>query len=199
MELNAEDVSVLILSDDLVSEDEIDAGMFANLVYVQDIIRDKVEANPEFDVGSIDVIAEINDPKHHDVVSSYSVKNVVISNRFISKMITQIGEKDAIFNFYQDILEYDSDSADGYESKEVYVKKAKDFFAGLPAASTSDKLIRGVFDASYNPDIAPEKQNISILLGIVKQDGEILLFSGDQTAIDVKVEPTDKVIVFSNH
>ena len=199
LELNAEDVSVLILSDDLVQEDEIDAGMFANLVYVQDIIRDKVEANPDFDVGSIDVIAEINDPKHHDVVSSYSVKNVVISNRFISKMITQIGEKDAIFDFYQDILEYDSDDEGGYESKEVYVKKAKDFFAGLPAASTSDKLIRGVFDASYNPDIAPEKQNISILLGIVKQDGEILLFSGDQTAIDVKVEPTDKVIVFSNH
>ena len=199
LELNDEDVSVLILSDDLVPEDEIDAGMFANLVYVQDIIRDKVEANPEFDVGSIDVIAEINDPKHHDVVSSYSVKNVVISNRFISKMITQIGEKDAIFNFYQDILEYDDDGGDGYDSKEIYVKKAKDFFAGLPAECTADKLIRGVFDSSYDPDEPAEKQNISIVLGIVKQDGDICLFSGDQTAINVKVEPTDKVIVFSNH
>jgi hypothetical protein len=199
LELNDEDVSVLILSDDLVPEDEIDAGMFANLVYVQDIIRDKVEANPEFDVGSIDVIAEINDPKHHDVVSSYSVKNVVISNRFISKMITQIGEKDAIFDFYQDILEYDDDGGDGYDSKEIYVKKAKDFFAGLPAECTADKLIRGVFDSSYDPDEPAEKQNISIVLGIVKQDGNICLFSGDQTAINVKVEPTDKVIVFSNH
>lgn len=199
LELNDEDVSVLILSDDLVPEDEIDAGMFANLVYVQDIIRDKVEANPEFDVGSIDVIAEINDPKHHDVVSSYSVKNVVISNRFISKMITQIGEKDAIFDFYQDILEYDDDGGDGYESKEIYVKKARDFFAGLPAECSADKLIRGVFDSSYDPDEPAEKQNISIVLGIVKQDGDICLFSGDQTAINVKVEPTDKVIVFSNH
>ena len=142
LEMNDEDVSVLILSDDLVPDDEVDAGMFANLVYVQDIIRDKVEADPDFDVGSIDVIAEINDPKHHDVVSSYSVKHVVISNRFISKMITQIGEKDAIFDFYQDILEYDDGSEDGYESKEIYVKKAKDFFAGLPAACTADKLIR---------------------------------------------------------
>ena len=199
LELNDEDVSVLILSDDLVSNDEIDAGMFANLVYVQDIIRDKVEANPDFDVGSIDVIAEINDPKHHDVVSSYSVKNVVISNRFISKMITQIGEKDAIFEFYQDILKYDTDSDNGYESKEIYVKKAKDFFAGIPAETTSDKLIRGVFDASYDPDIPMEKQNISILLGIVKQDGEIELFSGDQSKIKVKVEEKDKLIVYSNH
>ncbi len=199
LELNAEDVSVLILSDDLVTGDEVDAGMFANLVYVQDIIRDKVEADPDFDVGSIDVIAEINDPKHHDVVSSYSVKNVVISNRFISKMITQIGEKDAIFDFYQDILEYDDDSDDGYESKEVYVKKAKDFFAGLPMDCTADKLIRGVFDASCNPEIPLEKQNVSILLGLVKQSGEIQLFSGDQTMTDVMVGEKDKVIVFSNH
>ena len=199
LELNDEDVSVLILSDDLVPDEEVDAGTFANLVYVQDIIRDKVEANPEFDVGSIDVIAEINDPKHHDVVSSYSVKNVVISNRFISKMITQIGEKDAIFDFYQDILKYDSDSSDGYESKEIYVKKAKDFFAGMPAECTADKLIRGVFDASYDPEIPAEKQNISIVLGIVDQDGEIKLFSGDQSKINVKVGEKDKLIVFSNH
>ena len=199
LELNDEDVSVLILSDDLVPDEEVDAGTFANLVYVQDIIRDKVEANPGFDVGSIDVIAEINDPKHHDVVSSYSVKNVVISNRFISKMITQIGEKDAIFDFYQDILKYDSDSSDGYESKEIYVKKAKDFFAGMPAECTADKLIRGVFDASYDPEVPAEKQNIAIVLGIVNQDGKIKLFSGDQSKINVKVGEKDKLIVFSNH
>lgn len=199
LKLNAEDVSVLILSDDLVSDEETDAGMFANLVYVQDIISDKVEADPDFDVGSIDVIAEINDPKHHDVVSSYSVKNVVISNRYISKMITQIGEKDAIFDFYQDILVYDEDGDDSYQSKEIYVKKAKDFFVELPGECTADKLIRGVFNASYDPDIPAEKQNISIVLGVVKQDGDISLFSGDQSDINVKIGENDKIIVFSNH
>ena len=199
LEMNAEDVSVLILSDDLVSDEETDAGMFANLIYVQDIISDKVEADPDFDVGSIDVIAEINDPKHHDVVSSYSVKNVVISNRYISKMITQIGEKDAIFDFYQDILVYDENGEEGYDSKEIYVKKAKDFFVELPDECTADKLIRGVFDAYYDPDLPAEKQNISIVLGVVKQDGDISLFSGDQSSVNVKIEEKDKIIVFSNH
>ncbi|MCR4556338.1 MAG: hypothetical protein K5779_00755 [Saccharofermentans sp.] len=199
LELNDEDVSVLILSDDLVKKEETDAGMFANLVYVQDIISDKVEADPDFDVGSIDVIAEINDPKHHDVVSSYSVKNVVISNRYISKMITQIGEKDAIYDFYQDILVYDENGDESYQSKEIYVKKAKDFFVKLPDECTADKLIRGVFDASYDPELPSEKQNISIVLGVVKQDGRIILFSGDQSAVSVKIEEKDKVIVFSNH
>ncbi|WP_034451211.1 hypothetical protein [Butyrivibrio sp. AE2032] len=199
LRMNEEDVSVLILSDDLVPEDEIDAGMLTNLVYVQDIINDKVEADPDFDVGSIDVIAEINDPKHHDVVSSYSVKNVVISNRYISKMITQIGEKDAIYNFYQDILVYDTDCGDAFESKEVYIKKAKDFFGELPRECTADQLIRGVFNATYDPDQPPEKQNITMVLGVVDQDGRIVLFGGDQTAFNVKIGPKDKIIVFSNH
>ena len=199
LRMNDEDVSVLILSDDLVPEDEIDAGMLTNLVYVQDIINDKVEADPDFDAGSIDVIAEINDPKHHDVVSSYSVKNVVISNRYISKMITQIGEKDAIFDFFQDILIYDTDGEDGFESKEVYIKKAKDFFGTLPPECTADQLIRGVFDSSYDPEIPPEKQNVSLVLGYVDQNGKIILFGGDQSEIKVKLGQKDKLIVFSNH
>lgn len=199
LRMNEEDVSVLILSDDLVPKEEIDAGMLTNLVYVQDIINDKVEADPDFDMGKIDVIAEINDPKHFDVVSSYSVKNVVISNRFISKMITQIGEKDAIFNFFTDILVYDEDGEDGYESKEVYIKKAKDFFGKLPGECTAEQLIRGVFDATYDPELPSGKQNISMVLGYVKHNEEIVLFEGDQASVNVKLGEKDKIIVFSNH
>ena len=199
LRMNDEDVSVLILSDDTVPNEEIDAGMLTNLVYVQDIINDKVEADPDFDVGSIDVIAEINDPKHHDVVSSYSVKNVVISNRYISKMITQIGEKDAIFNFFQDILVYDTDSESGFTSKEVYIKKAKDYFTELPGECTAAEFIRSVFNATYDPSISLEKQNTAIPLGIVKQNGSIVLFGGDQNRIKVDLGPKDKLIVFSNH
>lgn len=199
LRMNDEDVSVLILSDDTVPNEEIDAGMLTNLVYVQDIINDKVEADPDFDVGSIDVIAEINDPKHHDVVSSYSVKNVVISNRYISKMITQIGEKDAIFNFFQDILVYDTDSESGFTSKEIYIKKAKDYFTELPGECTAAEFIRSVFNATYDPSISLEKQNTAIPLGIVKQNGSIVLFGGDQNRIKVDLGPKDKLIVFSNH
>ena len=199
LDMNDEDVSVLILSDDQVSSDETDAGMLANLVYVQDIINDKVESNPDFDTGSIDVIAEINDPKHYDVVSSYSVKNVVISNRYISKMITQIGEKDAIFDFYQDILVYDSDGTDEYDSKELYIKKVKDFFDELPPECTADKLIRAVCSATYDPSKPKEHQNINVVLGYVDKDSKVVLFGGDQTKISVKLGMQDKLIVFSNH
>lgn len=60
-------------------------------------------------------------------------------------------------------------------------------------------MIRGVFNASYDPNLPANKQNISIVLGLVKQNGDIKLFSGDQTDIEVKIEEKDKIIVFSNH
>ena len=78
-------------------------------------------------------------------------------------------------------------------------QKAKDFFVEIPRECTADKLIRGVFDASYDPEIPAAKQNISIVLGTVKQSGEITLFSGDQSQINVNIEENDKLIVFSNH
>ncbi|MCR5322667.1 MAG: hypothetical protein K6E85_05310 [Lachnospiraceae bacterium] len=108
MRINKEDISILILSDDSVPKDRIDSCALANLVYVQDIINHRMKADPDFDEEYIDIIVEIADPKHYDIVSSYSVNNIVISNRYISKMITQIGQKEAIYDFYHDILTYDS-------------------------------------------------------------------------------------------
>lgn len=196
---NEEDTSVLILSDDAALNENIDANALANLVYVQDIIAAKKNANPDFDVDSIDVIVEIIDPKHHDIVSSYSVNNVVISNRYISKMITQIGEKEAIFDFYTDILTYDDEDAVEYQSKEVYTKKVSAFFDEVPKECTEAEFIRAVWQASVDVTIPKEKRNPTIALGYVKPGGRVTLFHGDQSNETVKLEEQDKVIVFTNH
>ena len=62
----------------------------------------EVAATTNTDLSKVEII----DPKHHDIVNSYSVNNVVISNRYISKMVAQIGEVDALFDFYEDVLSY---------------------------------------------------------------------------------------------
>ena len=196
---NEEDTSVLILSDDMALNEDIDATALANLVYVQDIIKTKKDADPDFDEESIDVIVEIIDPKHHDIVNSYSVNNVVISNRYISKMITQIGEKDALFEFYTDILTYDTDDSEGYLSQEIYTKKVSSFFDVLPEKCTADQFVRAVYEASVDPSLPPEKQYPTIALGYVKPGGRMILFSGDQAEIPVELEVRDKLVVFTNH
>lgn len=197
---NTGDISVLILSDDEVLNEELDANALTNLVYVRDIIENKKEENPGFDVESIDVIVEIIEPKHHDIVSSYSINNVVISNRYISKMIMQVGEKEALFDFYNDILTYDTDEGrSGYESKEIYTKKVGDFFKKIPEETDAEQFIRAVYYASIDPSIPKEKQNPTIPLGYVKPGGEMVVFGGNQSEINVKLEQRDKLIVFSNH
>lgn len=186
------DTSILILSDDSAMPEDIDSAALTYLIYVQNIIQARLGKNPYFDVESIDVVVEILNPKNYDVVHNYSVNNVVISNRYISKMVTQVGRKQALFEFYSDILTYDVEGADSYESKELYVKEVARFFEEIPVACTADDLIRAVFDAT------PE-DNKAVVIGYVSPGGRTVIFSGDQRKIKVQLTAQDKLIIFSNH
>ena len=186
------DTSILILSDDMVSSEEQDSNALMYLIYVQDIISARLEVDPTFDRTSIDVVVEILNPKNYDVVHSYSVDNIVISNRYISKMVTQIGEKEALFEFYSDILTYDDNNA-SFESKELYIKQAGKFFAQIPQACTAEELIRAVYEQSP-PD------NRALLLGKLNPGGtEMQIFVGDQSKIHLNLTEKDKLILFSAH
>ena len=193
-----EETSVLILSDDSVLNEDKDAKALANLVYVRDIIANKVTSDGSFDPESISVIVEIIDPKHHDIVNSYSVNNVVISNRYISKMITQISEFEALYDFYNDILSYDDGTSLEYNSKEVYVKKVRRYFDEVPKATTADQLIRAVYNASIDKE-RMGVVNPTIVLGYVKPGGKINIFGGDLTQIKVELDEKDKLVLFSAH
>lgn len=193
-----EDTSILILSDDTVLNEDIDATALANLIYVQDMVRERKEKNPQFDPESIDIVVEILNPKNHDIVTSYSINNVVISNRYISKMITQISEKESMFDFYNDILTYDSEGAVINDSKEIYVKPVNEFFNKTPKECSADELIHAVYAASIE-DNSEDVQHMSVVLGYVKSGGRLVLFSGNQKKIKVSLEPQDKLIIFSDH
>ena len=198
---NVGDTSILILSDDNATDGDVDANVLANLVFVQEIINRKNKEEPDFDVESVDLVVEIINPKHVDIVTSYSVQNVVISNRYISKMVTQIGEKEALFDFYTDILSYDEQGAglSGYESKEIYAKRVDQFFDVIPGPCTADALIKAVFEASISEELPTNERYPTIALGYVRHGGDIVLFSGDQKQIRVELCKNDKLIVFTNH
>ena len=205
------DTAILILSDDSVPAEDLDASALTYLIYVQDIIaRRKAEKAARGEVDErIDVIVEILNPKNYDVVHSYSVNNVVISNRYISKMITQISEKDTLFDLYVDILTYDSAAAAPFVSKELYIKQAGEFFLELPGPCTAADLIRAV----YRDIKAIGSENTASLLGYItdvpqldesgaptgEAEDQLIFFAGDQTQIPVALKPADKLIVFSNH
>ena len=140
------------------------------------------------------------DPKHHDLVNSYDINNIVISNRYISKMITQIGEKDAIYNFYNDILTYDVEtSAENFNNKEVYAKKVKKYFSELPAPCKADELVRAVYNTSLTTVYESGETYPALVLGYVKKSGKMVIFSGDLSQVDVALEKDDKIILYTPH
>ncbi|MCR5783066.1 MAG: hypothetical protein K6G90_10075 [Clostridia bacterium] len=200
IEGNETDTSVLILSDENVLKEDIDSNALTNLVYLQDIIEDKKKNERGFDPESIDVVVEIIDPKHHDVIGNYSTNNVVISNRYISKMITQISEKQELYEFYKDVLTYDTDDSN-YDSKEIYLKEADRFFldSQIPGECTTGQLIRGVWEQSVDPKVFRTQLNPTLVLGYVRPHEGMTLFTGDQNKETVKLQHNDKLIVYSLH
>ncbi len=195
---HVEDTSILILSDDKAVAEDIDANALANLIYVQDIINRKKAEDVNFKEDSIDVIVELVDPKHHDIVNNYSGYNVVISNRYISKMITQIGEKESLFDFYQDILSFDEDcdeESKDYKSKEIYAKKVSEYLTDYPETMTASDLIRMVYEASLSKDIS----NPTLVLGYISDERNAVLFEDDQEKTEVRLSENDKIIVYSAH
>ena len=189
------DLSILILSDDTVVSDDVDAAALANLIHVQQILS-ALKENSEYNLKNVDIVVEIVDPKHHDIVNSYDVNNVVISNRYVSKMIGQIGEVDALFDFYTDILTYDEG---GRESMEFYAKKVSRFFREVPAPCTAEELVRAVLAASLDESLPAEKRIPTIVLGYVDAFGRTTIFGGDQANIQVELTSQDKLIVFAPH
>jgi len=183
---------IIILSDDTVPDENIDADVLTYLVLIQDIINERSKDNADFDSSQIDLVVEILNPKNYDIISNYSTNNIVISNRYISKMIMQVSEKESIFNFYDDILNYDIPGEEVFISKEIYVKKVSEFFIDIPKPSTAAELIRAVYNES-----PPE--NKSVVLGYFNSDNQMTLFGGDQTSIKVSLSENDKLIMFSNH
>lgn len=196
---NVGNTSILILSDDNVASADIDSAALTYLIYVQEAISAFTADNTTgVDPSKIDVIVEIQNPKNHDVVRNYNDSNIVISNRFISKMVTQISEKKTIFDFFSDILIYDEGDEDVYTSMELYVKPVSDFFTQIPQRCTAAQLIRSIYS------ISPEN-NRSVTLGYVPYDdqrgrsGRPVIFRGNQLNIEMELRPQDKIIVFSNH
>ena len=192
-----EDSSILILSDDNADSDNTDAEALTYLIYAKDIIS-RVRTNRRNEQFNVDIIVEIIDPKHYDIVKSYDVSNVVISNRYISKMITQISENYALYNFYVDMMTYDDADTIGYDSNEVYIKRAGDYYSILPEKNASTlSVIQSTYAASKG--FWSSKNDFAFLLGYVDTVGRMHLFKGDLANNTVNLTPDDKLIMYSNH
>lgn len=184
--------SILIISDDSVTREEQDAQALINLVCIQNIIT-------ELNVKNVELIVEILNPKHYDIASNYNVNNIIISNMFVSHLVTQIGQSEELFLFYDNLFSYDTQentSKDEYEVKEIYLKRAGDFFIELPPEMTQKEL-------AYNVYISSPSENRNLVLGKMEIDENghhrHMFFGEDYDKQKIVLADTDELIVYSVH
>ena len=193
----SEETSILILSDDTELDENADSSALMYLVYIQDYIKELLRKNPGYDKQKVKTIVEITDPRHYDIVKGYEMVDAVISNRFTGNIITQIGEKESIYDFYKDLLSYSSYEPGG-QNKKPQLKKVSSFFKETPPTCTAHDLVRAVFEASVSSNVASEKYYPMLVLGYIKANGETIIFSGDLSEINVSLEAEDKMIVYTD-
>ena len=191
-----EETNILILSDDTELNENTDSSALMYLVYIQDFIKEMLRKNPEIK-KRIKTIVEITDPGHYDIVKGYDMVDAVISNRFTGNIITQIGKKESIYDFYKGLLSYFSDKP-GNQNKKPQLKKVSSFFKETPPPCTAYDLVRAVFEASVSSAEASEKQCPAMVLGYIKANGETIIFNGDLSEINVSLEAEDKIIVYTD-
>ena len=188
-----EETSILILSDDTELDENADSSALMYLVYIQDYIKEMLRKNPGYDKNRIKTIVEITNPGHYDIVKGYEMVDAVISNRFSGNIITQIGEKESIYEFYEDLLSYSPNKPD-CKSRKPQLKKVDSFFTEIPSPCTAYDLVRAVFEASVS---SAEGYPI-LVLGYIKSNGKTIIFSGDLSEIKVSLEAEDKIIVYTD-
>ncbi len=191
-----EETNILILSDDTELNENTDSSALMYLVYIQDFIKEMLRKNPEIK-KRVKTIVEITDPGHYDIVKGYDMVDAVISNRFTGNIITQIGKKESIYNFYKGLLSYSSDKP-GNQNKKPQLKKVSSFFKKTPPPCTAYDLVRAVFEASVSSAKSSEKQCPAMVLGYIKANGETIIFNGDLSEINVSLEAEDKIIVYTD-
>ena len=152
--------TILILSADYLEPNDYDSDVLITLLLIQDIAHKH----------GAEIVIELLDPKHEDIAQSYNIRNTIISNEYISKIITQLSKNRKLYPLYEDLLTYDPIDSD-IETYEIYAYKAKDLLANqlpLTFRSYSD-LIYSVYVSGF--------QNYRII-GIIK-DQKLELFKGN--------------------
>ena len=74
---------ILILSEDDLDREQYDSDVLVTLLKTQSLAK---KFNAE-------IIIELLDPRHFDIAQSYNVKNTIISNEYISRLMTQLSKK----------------------------------------------------------------------------------------------------------
>lgn len=168
---------ILILSADDLKPEEYDSDVLVTLLMTQELAKKH----------GAEIIIELLDPRHYDIAQSYNVKNTIISNEYISHIMTQLSKNCSLYQLFIDLLTYDAlDSEE--ESYEVYTYQAKNFIN-----SEFPMTFKSKADAIYS--LYRSGENDYIFIGIIKNQ-QLIMFKGNlDEEIPFDIESDDYLVM----
>jgi len=168
---------ILILSSDYLAPEAYDSDVLMTLLMTQDLAK-KHHA---------EIIIELLDPRHFDIAQSYNVRNTIISNEYISRLMTQLSKNRMLYDLFIDLLTYDAEDSEE-ETYEVYTYQAKDIIGSSLPISFSSRA-----DAIYAFYMSGAQEYV--LIGLIK-DQQLDLFKGDlDERKTITINPDDYVVL----
>ncbi len=148
---------ILLLSDENVEFDALDANIINTLIYLEGHVE-----NP-----NVEIIVELLNPKNDIIVRGFNINNTIISNKIISLLLSKLALFKETAPFYEDLLTIEADE-NHIDKQAILIVKARDFIqADFPLSFNSKKqAIESIYNQS-NP-----KQ---VLIGIFRNKNLIIL------------------------
>jgi hypothetical protein len=168
---------ILMLSKDHLNPYDVDSDVLLTLLLIHQYTK-KYKAK---------TVIELNNPKHYEIVKNYEISNTILSNKYLSNIISSLASNRHLYDLYEDLLTYDDGIEETYE---IYVYQASEILE-----------IKGplVFDSklSFIQSVKIASLERHIPIGIIK-DGHFEIFKG---RLDVQenfiIQESDQIISIS--
>jgi len=166
--------TILVLSDDFLDPKDYDSDVLITLLMIQETAK----------AHDAKIVIELLNPRHYDIARSYNIENTIISNQYISRIVTQLSKSPELYPLFMELLTYDADNS----SYEIYTFKASSLIKSeLPLCFDSQsELLHAVFDNSgreYMPIGYLRNDTLRIFSGDMDKSEKIIITAEDQLVV----------------
>ncbi len=152
--------TIVLLSDESVASDCLDANVIDNLIYLEGNLTKK----------DVNIIVELLDPQNDHIIKDFNIRNTIISNKIISLLLSKLALFKETAPFYENLLTIEANDL-GEDLQSIIIQKAEDLFKeNLPIAFDSKKsLVASVYE-SFQKKVIP--------MGYFRND-KLVIFAGN--------------------
>lgn len=167
---------VIILSDDKVAHESLDANIFSSLIELHTVFPER---------ENLSFITELLDSRNLNNIKDFDINNAIISNKIISLLLTQLAfNKDSLDFFNNLFLADDEDGGDVFDINIDYAKDILKFENELVFNSKAEFIHS--FYHSFKEDCMP--------IGYIRNNERIYISSNQDKQEKFVIKPDDKII-----